>query len=127
MEANKLAKGLKYSGRIDDCRLADLSLVSAYIQAVECYTPVTTDEEDGVINCLTEAEAEKVFENIGKITGLCFLPKNTNYKVEIEDDNNQFRKPTKTDGTFMQLTGGGDIFWNILEVEPIDWQSIQES
>ena len=112
-----LSKHLKYEGRIDDCAEANLSLVVAYLEVMECYTPITSSSDD--FNCLTEAEAEQIFENISKLTGLCFVPKNTAYLVDSQDDNNQFRTPTRTTGAVMTLIGGAAISYNILTREKL--------
>jgi hypothetical protein len=116
-EALKLTKNLKYEGRIDDCRLANLSLVIAYIKVVECYTPITSDDDD--FNCITEAEAEQIFENISKITGLCFVPKNTDYIIDTDDDNNQFREILNTSGVAITDALGEPIFTAVLTKEKL--------
>jgi hypothetical protein len=84
-EADRLAKKAKYSGRIDPCCMTNLQYVVAALEALECYTPITSEAEDGVVNCLTEAYAENLFNNISKITGICFLPKNTVYTTAPAD------------------------------------------
>lgn len=84
-EADKLAKQAKYSGRIDPCCMTNLQYVVAALEALECYTPITSEVEDGVVNCLTEEYAENLFNNISKITGLCFLPKNVVYSTAPAD------------------------------------------
>lgn len=88
-EAECIAKRIKVEGRIDKCRMNDLSIVVAMWQAAECYTPITSEEEDGVNNCLTEAEEESLFNNISAVTGLCFVPKGIEWIIETEDDDNQ--------------------------------------
>jgi hypothetical protein len=100
-EATKIANNLKYSGKIDNCRLSNLSYVVAALEAVECYVPITTAAQDGEDNCLTEALAESLFNNISKITKICFVPKNATYTALEDDDNNQFNT--------MTLVGGGSI------------------
>ena len=112
-----LSKSLKYSGRIDNCKLQNLSLVVAYLEVLECYTPMTVSTDD--FNCITETEAENIFENISKLTGLCFVPKNTVYLVDEEDDNNQFTVPTQVGGSAMTLVGGDSIQYSILTKEKL--------
>jgi len=107
-EATKITNNLKYTGRIDDCRLADLSFVVAAVEALECYTPITviTDET----NCLTEVQAENLFNLIGCITGLCFQPKNFSYVEEYEDDDNQSNPTLDSDGVAVVDTSGNAVF-----------------
>lgn len=116
-EALQLSKNLKYEGRIDDCRLADLSLVVAYLEVMECYTPITSDDDD--FNCISETEAEQIFENIAKITGLCFIPKNAEYRVVTADDNNQFTQPTLTSGSAITMVGGTPIYYGFLSKDSL--------
>lgn len=115
--ALSLSKHLKYEGRMDNCSLADLSLVVAYLEVIECYTPMTVSTDD--YNCITEAELENIFENISSITGLCFVPKNTDYLVDTDDDNNQFRTPTLVGGTPITLVSSRAIYQDILTKETI--------
>ena len=112
-----LSNHLKYTGRIDNCAEANLALVGAYLEVMECYTPITSATD--TTNCMSEAEAENIFNNISKLTGLCFVPKNTTYKVVTEDDNNQFRTPTNVSSVAMTLIGGGAIYYRTLTKEPI--------
>lgn len=112
-----LSKHLKYEGRIDDCAEANLALLTAYLEVMECYTPITSSSDD--FNCITEAEAEQIFENISKLTGLCFIPKNAVYLDDVEDDNNQFRTPAQVGGTVMTLVGGDPIYYNVLTREKL--------
>jgi len=107
-EANKITNNLKYTGRIDDCRLASLSFVVAAIEALECYTPITVSTDE--TNCLTEAEAENLFNLISCITGLCFQPKNFSYVEDYEDDNNQTNPVLATDLTAVLNTSGNAVF-----------------
>lgn len=115
--ALSLSKHLKYEGRMDNCKLQNLSLVIAYLEVMECYTPITAITDD--TNCMTEAEAEQIFENISKITGLCFLPKNVTYLEVAEDDNNQFRTPTQVGGTIMRKKDGEAMAYNTLIKETL--------
>lgn len=116
--ALSLSKHLKYEGRIDDCKLQNLSLVIAYLEVMECYTPITSETDD--FNCMTEAEAEQIFENISKLTGLCFVPKNVTYLEVEEDDNNQFRPITLADGiTSITRVDSEPMYTKTLTKEPI--------
>jgi hypothetical protein len=171
-EGHRLAKKAKYEGRVPPCCMSNLEYVVAALEALECYTPVTTltgtatttsttaliDSSatfvtDGVEtgdfventttsesyeitaivseteltinldgdtftsgdayelpvdnNCLTETQAENLFDNISKITGLGFVPKGTNYETITEDDNNQ--TVTTNSGGGIPLNGGGTL------------------
>ena len=66
-----------------DC-LIKHQYVTALLEAVECYTPITLTAEDGVNNCLTEAKLTKIFDNVEEITGLCFLPIGTTYNPNYD-------------------------------------------
>ena len=91
-EAECINGRIKTEGRIDNCRMNNLSIVVAMWQAAECYTPITSEAEDGVVNCLTEAEEEQLFDNISTISGICFVPKGIEWILEVEDDLNQTSK-----------------------------------
>ena len=68
-EALKQSNRAKYYGKLDDCFIK-LQYVVAALEAVECYTPLSTADDDGVINCLTELQAEQIFNNIRKLLTL---------------------------------------------------------
>jgi hypothetical protein len=95
-EAECIAGRVKTEGRIDDCRMVNLSIVAAMWQAAECYTPITSEAEDGVVNCLTEAQQEQLFNNISAVTDLCFVPKCIEWILETEDDDNQSSRVKNT-------------------------------
>ena len=63
--------------------LMEIQYVSACLEAIECYTPITDDDDDGVDNCLTEEQLDNIFNNIVDITGLCFPDKNQTYNSNI--------------------------------------------
>lgn len=58
--------------------------ITALLETVECYTPITLAAQDGVDNCLTEAKLTKIFDNVEEITGLCFLPMGTTYSPNYD-------------------------------------------
>lgn len=113
--ATSLAKHLKYEGRMDNCKLSNLSLVIAYLEVMECYTPIAATTDD--FNCMTEAQAEQIFDNISKITGLCFIPKNTDYLVVEGDDNNQFSSPIDAGGKVVLDSSSVAVYSSFLEIE----------
>ncbi len=55
--------------------------VVACHNALNGYTPITTEAQDGVDNALTESNVDDIIDNIEKITGLHFLPKETTYNT----------------------------------------------
>lgn len=57
-----------------------LAYVVAALESVGCYEPITTAAEDGVKNCLTEAQVTQIFDNISEITGLSWRGKGTTYR-----------------------------------------------
>jgi hypothetical protein len=79
-ESCKIAKMFKYGEIPSQERIWNLSYAVAALEAMECYTAVTVAEDDGEINCLTEAQADNIFDNIEEITGLCFAPKGRVYR-----------------------------------------------
>jgi hypothetical protein len=118
-EAYYISRDLKFTGRIDNKRLLNLEYVVASLEILECYTPILNESEDGVINCLTEEEAENLFKNIEKITKLCFLPKNNIYEIITEDDNNQFTELTLNGFTNLFLNSNKILELNTLKSERI--------
>ena len=66
-----------------DC-LIKHQYITALLEVVECYTPITTTAEDGVNNCMTEAKLDTLFNKVEEITGLCFLPKGTTYNPNYD-------------------------------------------
>lgn len=79
-EAYKIARMYKYGEIPSQGRIWNLSYAVAALEAMECYTPVTVAADDGEINCLTEAQADNIFDNIEEITKMCFAPKGRAYK-----------------------------------------------
>jgi len=80
-QMDKIAKQICYGELVPQAFNMNFQYVSASLQAVECYSPITTEAQDGVDNCLTEALLDKFFNNITDITGLCFLPKGSTYRA----------------------------------------------
>jgi len=66
-----------------DCLIKHQYMV-ALLEAVECYTPITLAAEDGVNNCLKEAQLDTIFNKVEEITGLCFLAKGTTYSTNYD-------------------------------------------
>jgi hypothetical protein len=74
-QANEIAAHYKYGSPVPAVKLVNLQLMVAYLEAAECYTAITTAAQDGVNNCLTEAQMDNLFINIQEITGMCFPTK----------------------------------------------------
>jgi len=115
-EALKQSNRAKYYGKLDDCFIK-LQYVVAALEAIQCYTPITSEDEDGIINCLTEEQAEQIFDNISNITDICFLPKNTIYTTSEVDDIAQ--TTTLNSGGSLTQNAGGALNYNFFSKEPI--------
>jgi hypothetical protein len=181
-EGVKLTNKLRYSGRVSPCAMTDLEYVVAALEALECYTAVTTLTgtatststtslidtaatfvTNGVLvgdtvtdtttnvaytvtavvseteltlntggdtitsadaytvalehNCLTEARAENLYDNISAITKLSFVPKGTVYETITSDVDNQ--TATLNGGGFLIFNGGGSFQQNSFNNETI--------
>jgi len=84
--ADKVAKKIGY-GIVCDLDIAKLNLLNVYIEIISCYTPITSPAEDGVLNCITEAELDGILAEITRCyteCDLCFPPKGnaTGYSAE---------------------------------------------
>ena len=113
-EAQKMAKNMQLSGKDDTCRLANLSLMVAYLEVMECYEVVDADT-DGILNCITEAQMDAVFSNVNKLTNLSFQPKDTTYTGPAADPTNQTL--TLNNGLTLTLYDGEDAAMNLKEKE----------
>jgi hypothetical protein len=80
-QTDKLVASLKYGQLLDEIAFMKYQYVVACHVALMGYTPITTDAQDGVDNALTEANVDDIIDNIEKITGLHFLPKETTYNT----------------------------------------------
>jgi hypothetical protein len=80
-QTTKLVANLKYGQLLDETAVSRYQYVVAGYAALNGYTPITTDAQDGVDNSLTEANVDDLIDNIEKITGLHFLPKETTYNT----------------------------------------------
>ena len=85
--ASKVAKKLTY-GVACDLETAKLNLLNVYIEIISCYTPITSSAEDGIVNCITEAELDGILAEIVRCytdCDLCFPPKGnaTGYNPEV--------------------------------------------
>jgi hypothetical protein len=110
-EAYKIARMYKYGELPKQGRITNLEYVVAALEAVECYTAVTVAADDGEINCLTEAQAEQIFDNIEALTSMCFAPKGRVYA------DPRPASPTQEDidlnsGGAISLNAGGDVELN---------------
>ena len=80
-QTTKLVSNLKYGQLLDETAVSRFQYVVACHVALMGYTPITTDAQDGVDNAMTEANVDNMIDNIEKITGLHFLPKETTYNT----------------------------------------------
>lgn len=79
MQSQRLVNQFKYGQLVPTDFIYNFEYVVALLEAVECYTPITSEDEDGEINCLTEAALDKIFANFTHISGVDFLGKCTSY------------------------------------------------
>lgn len=83
-QLNKFVNYYHYGTIIKADCLIKHQYITALLEAVECYTPITLTTEDGVNNCLTEAKLTTIFNKVEEITGLCFLPIGTTYNPNYD-------------------------------------------
>tara|TARA_R110002126_G_scaffold155045_1_gene302060 strand:- start:1559 stop:2074 length:516 start_codon:yes stop_codon:yes gene_type:complete len=79
-QVQKLASSYHYGQLVDAEYMMNYQYVVALSEVVACYDPITTLAQDGVDNCLTEAELECAFNNISEITCIGWLGKNVTYR-----------------------------------------------
>lgn len=103
-QTKKVANMVNYGQLVPKDYLNKLSYVIAAMEAIGCYVPITSPEEDGINNCLTEAEADKIFNNITEITGLHWQGKGVTYRNQLVEAD-ELGQITST----VTLTGGGVI------------------
>ena len=63
--AAKLNDKLRYGHSCDEDK-KKVELLGAYLDLITCYTPIISAAEDGVVNCLKEADMDKLFQTISK-------------------------------------------------------------
>lgn len=85
-----------------DCLIKHQYMV-ALLEAIECYTPITLVDQDGVDNCLKEAQLDTIFNKVEEITGLCFLAKGTTYNPNYD---------STVALSIISLNAGGDLITN---------------
>lgn len=115
-QTKKIAAYYCYGQPVCKDFLFNYQYVIATLEAIECYTPLTTVSEDGVINCLTEEKLTNIFSNFTYISGIDFLPKGYTYNP------NNYEKPLNDQ---CNLNSGGEIDLNStptqadLDINPI--------
>ena len=117
-QLNKFVNYYHYGTTIKADCLIKHQYVTALLETVECYTPITLAAQDGVDNCLTEANLDTLFDKVEEITGLCFLPigttYNPNYDATIPLLNINLNTP---DGAILQENSLADMKENLSERE----------
>jgi hypothetical protein len=86
LPANKVTNHYFYGNPMTGCCLKQIEYLTACMEVIECYTPITSEDEDGETNCLEEADLDSIFDNISKLTGICFQPKGTTYNETVPDE-----------------------------------------
>lgn len=107
-EAKKIVKQVCYGELVPQKHNIKIQYINASLEAIECYTPITSEDQDGVDNCLTESQLDSFFNNITEITGMCFLPKGSTYRPAALADPEVLGPIGLTGGGTLDLTGGDD-------------------
>jgi len=81
----KIVNHYNYGEALSREYIMHLEYIDGAMDAMSCYTPVTTEVDDGVINCLPESQLDKLFNNVTVITGLCWQPKGITYRNELDE------------------------------------------
>lgn len=102
-QTDKVVSNLKYGQLLDEVEFMKYEYVVACYMALLEYIPITSAEENGVSNGLTEECVDNIIKNIQIITGLHFLNKETSYNTSFWD------VPTQPE---VGLAGGGTIELN---------------
>ena len=76
----KIVNHYNYGELLSQKYIMHLEYMDGAMEAMSCYTPITTALQDGVDNCLTEAQLDKLFNNVTTITGICWQPKGITYR-----------------------------------------------
>jgi len=117
-QLKKFVNYYHYGSTIEADCLIKHQYITALLEVVECYTPITATAEDGVNNCMTEAKLTTLFDKVEEITGLCFLPigttYNPNYDATIPLLNINLNTP---DGAILQENSLADMKENLSERE----------
>ena len=79
-QVKKLAASYHYGQLISGEYMMNYQYVIALSEAIACYSPITSEAENGVKNCLTEEELECAFNNISEITCIGWMGKNASYR-----------------------------------------------
>lgn len=83
-QLSKFVNYFNYGELISKKCLIQHQYMVALLEAVECYTPITLVDQDGVNNCLKESQLDTIFNKVEEITGLCFLAKGTTYNPSYD-------------------------------------------
>ena len=86
-QSRKIVNMVNYGEIVSADYKNHLAYIAAAMDAIGCYTPITTEAQDGVDNCLTEAEAEQIFKNITAITDLHWQEKGITYRNQVTESD----------------------------------------
>ena len=107
-QTTKITNHYNYGELLSTKYIMHLEYLSGAMNAMSCYTPVTSEAEDGVINCLKESQLDKLFNNVSNITGLCWQPKGITYIGQI-DQPTEAGEVTDTAGDPITTTFGTGV------------------
>lgn len=102
-QTDKIVGNLKYGQLLDEVEFMKYEYVVACYMALLGYCPITTAEQNGVHNGITEECVDNIIKNIQIITGLHFLNKETSYNTSF------WEEPVQKE---VGLGGGGPITLN---------------
>lgn len=76
----KTDKEFRYGMKCAKFNLEKLFLLEMWIKILECYTPLDENDPDETLNCITEEQAQYLFEQISKTCKACFKAINYTYE-----------------------------------------------
>tara|TARA_R110002126_G_scaffold127296_1_gene269489 strand:- start:5971 stop:6435 length:465 start_codon:yes stop_codon:yes gene_type:complete len=107
-QTKKISNHYNYGELLSQKYIMNLEYLSGAMDAMSCYDPVSSELEDGVINCLKESQLDKLFNNVSNITGLCWQPKGITYVNQI-NQSIEAGEITDTAGDPISTTSGNGV------------------
>ena len=77
--AYRVDKEFRYGMKCAKSNLEKLFLLTVWIKILQCYTPLDPDDVDETENCITEEQAQYLFEQISKTCKACYEAVNYTY------------------------------------------------
>jgi hypothetical protein len=117
-QTKKIVNQVNYGQLVEGEYLCNLELIAALLEVIGCYEPITSEAEDGVKNCITEEHAEKAFDLLHELTGLCWHGKGHTYKLPLAEPDEEGSIGSVTFGNGLPI----GISVNSAAVLALDWQ-----